>query len=516
LEASVMGTKQFLALLEVDKIQKYIFATNKLKEIRGASYLLSEINEKKTKEILHSKEYKNTANPILSVGGMTKVVFDIKDDDIKDDDIKDDAKAKAFLREVETLYKDVNIPVTTHIEPIDDNFSLALNKGEKAIRRKKESKQWGYQANTSPYYRRCTLCGVYPAEYKSLDNDNDNNRYDLLCTSCSMKRSRSNKRLDIYDKLREKFNENGIVIDDWPHQFKQIGKASRREGYMGFIMADANRMGGKIREIQNPEGLRQFSKKIKEINEKCLVDAIWEVFANTKKDNMLPVNILILGGDDMMMVTTAETAIKIALAYCDKFQKATKNDSSTPEISISAGVVIAKDTYPINSYVALGEELLKMAKKKSREYLEEGKEVGTIDYKVVTAAFSESIKITRYKKERIYKKDGDEFVLTFKPYSLEDMKKLIDFGAEFKKQDFPRNKIKSFEQILRQGKEASILDFLMMRSKLSKDNGQKGLMNRFLKDFDMIDTMPWRRKNDDVDDEYESNLLDLVEIYEFS
>jgi hypothetical protein len=496
-----MGTKQFLALLEVDKIQSYIFATNKLKEIRGASYLLSEINDKETKKILYSEEYKDTAKPILSVGGMTKVVFDNKDD----------VKAKAFLGEVETLYKDVNIPVTTHIEPIDDDFSSALEKGEKAIRRKKESKQYGYQANTSPYYKRCTLCGVYPAEYKSPDKDN--NRYDLLCTSCSMKRNRSNKRLDIYDKIREKFNENGIAIDDWPHQFKQIGEASRREGYMGFIVADANRMGGKIREIQNPDRLRLFSKKIKEINEKCLVDAIWEVFANTTKDIMLPVNILILGGDDMMMVTTAETAIKIALEYCDKFQKATEKDPSTPEISISAGVVIAKDTYPINSYVALGEELLRMAKKKSREYLEEGKEVGTIDYKVVTAAFSESLKITRYKKDRFYKKDSNEFLLTFKPYSLEDIKKLIDFGAEFKEKEFPRNKTKSFEKILRLGKEASILDFLMMKSKLSKDKGQKDLMNRFLNDFNMIDQMPWRRKKDD---EYESNLLDLVEIYEFS
>ncbi|MBE9593146.1 MAG: hypothetical protein IMF19_06670, partial [Proteobacteria bacterium] len=196
-----MGTKQFLALLEVDKIQSYIFATNKLKEIRGASYLLSEINDKETKKILYSEEYKDTAKPILSVGGMTKVVFDNKDD----------VKAKAFLGEVETLYKDVNIPVTTHIEPIDDDFSSALEKGEKAIRRKKESKQYGYQANTSPYYKRCTLCGVYPAEYKSPDKDN--NRYDLLCTSCSMKRNRSNKRLDIYDKIREKFNENGIAID---------------------------------------------------------------------------------------------------------------------------------------------------------------------------------------------------------------------------------------------------------------------------------------------------------------
>jgi CRISPR/Cas system-associated protein Cas10 (large subunit of type III CRISPR-Cas system) len=398
----------------------------------------------------------------------------------------------------------VSISVTTHREHIDGDFSAALANGEKAIRRKKESKQYSYQLNSSPYYKRCALCGIYPAESKSYDKNKK--KYDLLCASCSVKRYKSKKWLDIHTDIKQKFKANGKVIKDFPIQFNQIGDASRKEGYMGFIMADANRMGEKIRNIHDPNELEQFSKKIEEINKSCLVDAIWQAFENTPlKDNLLPVNILILGGDDMVMVTTAETAIKIALEYCDKFQKATK-----PEISISAAVVIAKDTYPINSYVALGEELLKMAKKKSREYLdfEEDKEVGTIDYKVVTGAFSESINITRYKKDRYYKKDNNEFLLTFKPYSLEDMGKLTYLGAEFKEKNFPRNKIKSFENMLRLGKGASILEFLTMKSRLSKE--QKGIMDKFLGEFDMVNLMPWRKKGD----KYESNLLDLVEIYE--
>lgn len=331
----------------------------------------------------------------------------------------------------------------------------------------------------------------------------------MLCASCSVKRDKSIERLDIYIDIKQKFEANGIVIKDFPIQFKQIGDASQKEGYMGFIMADANRMGEKIRNIHDPDKLKQFSNEVAKINKRCLVDAVWQAFENTTLNyNLLPVNILILGGDDMVMVTTAETAIKIALEYCDKFQKATEKNSSTPEISISAAVVIAKDTYPINSYMALGEELLKSAKKKSREYIEDDKEVGTIDYKVVTAAFSESIKITRYKKDRYYKKYNNEFLLTFKPYLLEDMRKLTDLGAKFKEKQFPRNKIKSFESILRRGKEVSILEFLTMKSRLSKE--QKGIMNKFLKDFNMINQMPWRKK----DNRYESNLLDLVEIYE--
>lgn len=489
-----MGTKQVLALLEVDKIHNYIFATNELKEIRGASYLLSEINEKKTKDIL--QHYPN-ADPILSIGGVTKVIFNDEND------------ADKFLKEMEEIYRQelVSISVTTHRETIDGDFSAALAKGEKAIRRKKESKQYSYQLNSSPYYKRCALCGIYPAECKSY-YDKKNKKYDLLCLSCSVKRDKSKERLEIYTEIKQKFEANGKVVKDFPIQFNQIGDTSRKEGYMGFIMADANRMGEKIRNIQDPDKLKQFSNEVSKINKRCLVDAIWDAFENTTlNDNLLPVNILILGGDDMVMVTTAETAIKIALEYCDKFQKATKKN---PEISMSAAVVIAKDTYPINSYVALGEELLKIAKKKSREYLdlEDDKEVGTIDYKVVTAAFSESIKITRYKKDRYYEKDNNKFLLTSKPYSLEDMRKLIYLGAKFKEKQFPRNKIKSFDKILRLGKGASILEFLMMKSKLS--NGQKDLMNEFLGEFDMVNLMPWRKK----DDRYESNLLDLVEIYE--
>jgi hypothetical protein len=89
------------------------------------------------------------------------------------------------------------------------------------------------------------------------------------------------------------------------------------------------------------------------------------------------------------------------------------------------------------------------------------------------------------------------------------MKMLINFCTEFKENNFPRNKIKFLEKILRLGKDASILEFLTMKSRLSKH--QKALIMDFLKKFNMVSQMPWR-KNGDV---YESNLLDLVEIYDF-
>ena len=101
-----MAAKQFLALLEVDKIQSYIFATNKLKEIRGASYLLSEINEATTAQVL--KDYSSAKKKILSTGGVTKVIFD------------DENEAYKFLKQMEGIYQRelITASVTTHVEPI--------------------------------------------------------------------------------------------------------------------------------------------------------------------------------------------------------------------------------------------------------------------------------------------------------------------------------------------------------------------------------------------------------------
>ena len=53
-----MPKSRFLVCLDTDKIKDYVFATNKLKEIRGASAILDELNQDITFNILQ-KEFGN-------------------------------------------------------------------------------------------------------------------------------------------------------------------------------------------------------------------------------------------------------------------------------------------------------------------------------------------------------------------------------------------------------------------------------------------------------------------------
>ena len=597
-----MNKVQSLALLEVDKIHSYIFATNNLKEIRGASYLLSKINEEETEQVL--KSCLTAKTKILSTGGVTKVIFD------------DENEAHLFLKQMERIYREdlITASVTTHVEPItpeylfswddvpgndskrllrflrDDwgidwaenagihksadgktirifkdenfaeitidvgkekaifkinggtryltvkkengklniynpNFHSAIEKGELAIRAKKEDKDCTFQVNTTGFYKICTRCGQYPA--KETESTQDGILW--LCASCKQKRTNTH-RLSIHDSITNKIKASHPEVGevDFPEQFEDIGKEAQVEGYMGYVVADGNRMGEKIKSPEvssNADVYHDFSKKVKECTDEALVEAIIESVPKTfERDNsvFLPVLVLILGGDDMTLVTTAESALPLANKFSQKFQQKTV-EKGVPKISMSVGVVISKITFPIFSYAKLGEELLKSAKRLSREMMKVGKEVGAIDFMVVTSPSTKSLEEVRRDTFYYEKKDtGERFWLTARPYTTKEsdydfnLDKLLNCTRRFKNSDFPRNKLKAMDRYLRLGRENSIHEFGTMRLRLEEPKKTHyGLLNDFIRTFKLHEKMPWRIENDKRGEYSLTNLLDLVEIYDF-
>lgn len=511
-----MSTKQALALLEVDKIHNYIFATNKLKEIRGASYLLSEINETKTEQVL--KSCSTARQKIISTGGVTKVIFD------------DENEAHDFFKQMERIYQEelITASVTTHVEPITYDFHSAIGKGESAIRRKKEDKKYIFQVNTSGYYKICTLCGQYPVK----ETESTPEGILWLCASCKQKRTYSHRRLPIHDRIDNIIKKDSPMVNkvEFPKEFEDIGEKSGMEGYMGYVVADGNRMGEKIKlpaVSSDAKRYHHFSEKVKECTDEALVEAITESVPKTsdERDNsvFLPVLVLILGGDDMTLVTTAESALLLANKFSQKFQQKTK-EKGIPEISMSVGVVISKIAFPIFSYAKLGEELLKSAKRLSRDrWSKDRKEVGTIDFMVVTSPSTQSLEEVRRDTFYYEKKDtGERFWLTARPYTTTEsdydfnLGKLLNFSRQFKNSDFPRTRLKAMERYLRMGKGNSILEFCTTRLRLkeTKETHYR-LLDDFISTFKLHEQMPWRIEKDKAGEYFLTNLLDLVEIYEF-
>ncbi|MFQ5640320.1 MAG: hypothetical protein ACE5IR_20255, partial [bacterium] len=86
----------YLAILDTDKVKDYVFATNDLKEIRGASGLLDNLNLEQMKLELNNGSYGSEGvdwRPIYIAGGGAKLLF------------KEQERAQCFVCEIEKKYQ---------------------------------------------------------------------------------------------------------------------------------------------------------------------------------------------------------------------------------------------------------------------------------------------------------------------------------------------------------------------------------------------------------------------------
>ena len=103
-----------------------------------------------------------------------------------------------------------------------------------------------------------------------------------------------------------------------------IGDRSSWRNYIGIVYADGNAMGQIVQAMIRPETFRQFSKIVDEsIQEACFtaLSEISESEVNKARENYeqqsgferLAADILLLGGDDLLVALPADRALDFAL-----------------------------------------------------------------------------------------------------------------------------------------------------------------------------------------------------------
>ncbi|MBM3302224.1 MAG: hypothetical protein FJY85_20015, partial [Deltaproteobacteria bacterium] len=131
-----------LVLFDCDRIKEYVFATGRLKEIRGASQLVKDLTEEAgLKERFPALIGK--ARIIYADGGAGKIVFPSPED------------AEAFRQCLEADYRRETVTgtVTTSCVSIGNGFSIAVRDGERELRRQKEARREWQQLAPGPYIR---------------------------------------------------------------------------------------------------------------------------------------------------------------------------------------------------------------------------------------------------------------------------------------------------------------------------------------------------------------------------
>mgnify|MGYP003357693775 CR=1 FL=1 len=372
-------------LFDVQSIQKYIFANNKLKANVGASYIVDRLFEDVLcKDVILKLEsgaditsWKTRRDSITSLptdvyvayigGGKALILIDNNHVNMIEDIIK------IFTKQVLVQYPGLKVGVTTGPITLEKNqFSI----DERQLFRQLKNNQYTlnpilHPANTGL----TTICDYSGDTADAVVNFGDGER--LVATSFVSKYNAfeaANVRLkkdlfgteDIEWIFPSKLNELG--------QNKSTEKSKTGINDIAIVHIDGNNMGARFISCNGLEERSALSEKVatKTLESfKSLIQWIidkYDILTKPKNleltDKMVPIRPIIVGGDDITFVCNARIAVQAAHFLMQELL----SDNHGISISSCAGIAVIPTSYPFFRGYQMAEQLCDSAKSKMRAY----------------------------------------------------------------------------------------------------------------------------------------------------
>jgi hypothetical protein len=197
-------------------------------------------------------------------------------------------------------------------------------------------------------------------------------------------------------------------------------------GYLALIHADGNGIGKRYKKRQQEAPKddplareahgEAFFHSMRVAVRQAVVAALRKTF--TEPGGVRPYEILMLGGDDLLLACRADRALDFARNYAEELTRHTLADGHP--LTVAIGVAIAQKTYPLHRLHELAEDLASSAKRLYRA-LSDDEKTSVIDWQVVTQSWFAGLAEARRQSERIrYQVDGrtETLLLTGRPYRV--------------------------------------------------------------------------------------------------
>ncbi len=445
--------KKFVLLLDTPSIKKFVFSTDKMQEISGASGILDSLNRKETIDIL-SKGM--DIEEIYCNGGTGQFIV-----------YSEEAEIENCLKNLQKKYMESTVGTAQiiygyEIWKQEDSYFDVVKKAHQNLGKNKAHRNEIIASEHTSFMKDCESCAINPAEVLKEKQ--------WICKVCEAKRKSfgETQTQGIWNSFIEylsKRNYLGSNTPKWyemrPENFDKIGERYKT-GKIALVYADGNSMGKVLMELNSKELSKLFSKVVDE----GIRNACYEIMARLcydKHKNFVYGNILLLGGDDLLVVIPAEDALQFAHDIAVEFTENTKNSiekacKSNQEIAnfftgereiirqngftISSGVVIGKAKQPFHMLLEQSEELLKLAKQKGNEHRSNLYCMPSyIDFHDATQTVFSGIK-----EAREYCWIGPQhnrIRMIRRPYSLEDLKDLMEHAKKIKDSKWPTSKLQN-------------------------------------------------------------------------
>ena len=379
-------TTKYLYGAAVQGIQSFIFQTNKLREIVGASELVEEICTEVFENLLFDNNIHARYEKIISAAGNIKYIFDERKDL--------ETIVRVFPKTV--AEKAPGITVSQAVVEYDENkFKDCIDDLEEklCIQRNKQP------INPMPQFmsiERSRRTGL-PAEEIRDDEfwDDASMRKDIAGNSLR----KLCKKSFYGENSNEKVDKDNIAFD--------VEDLTDQNDWIAIVHADGNSLGQVVKAIGGDKKKFQlFSKNLDTATKNAANKAYYDTINEPKGNEKYPLRPVVLGGDDMTVIIRGSLAIDYTKAFLEYFEQETKKllgeceeklldgvfADNTKNLTACAGIAFVKSSYSFYYGYELAEELCKAAKKDARKQGGEGNSIPScIMFHKVDDTFVESL-----------------------------------------------------------------------------------------------------------------------------
>lgn len=446
-------------LIDTVSIQRYVFGSNKLKEILGASHLIKEVYSSHLKEILQIDDDRYSAwreNPcsieirkpetpveVGYIGGGNALLF-FKQKDTAEKFIKDWTKR--------LLIETPGIVTAIASDIFDlDNFQTESRKLFSLLRKNKAEV---IPQTIIPRHGITSECS-HSGYSMDIWNETLPKKPEYVSAAANAKITAAE-----YAKKDIEHAYTDILGDDYcfTDELDRLGQNSGHDSHIAIVYIDGNGMGKRFQEMETLEDLRALSASVEKATQNSfrslLNNIIGEIskleeFLEIRRENgkkILPIRPVIIGGDDIVFVSEGRMGIYFAKLFIEAFEKQSVTDNKP--LTACAGIAITKTKYPFYRSYSLSEELCKNSKtvRKAKKDL-----YSWLDFHIAYGGFSGSLEEIREANYRITNRD-----LLMRPYRIGgegdslSFETLVAKTTELKK-ILPHSKIKELRLALTQG-----------------------------------------------------------------
>lgn len=335
----------------VQGIQDFIFKTNELKHIIGASELVEQICT------TVFDEYAMNGESVVRAAGNIKFIFDNESDCKK--------AVREFPKKVMMIAPGVTI--SQAVVPVGDDFDKAIDVIEAKLKA---------QRNKPPRSVTSGLIGIKRA--------NNNTGLPVVRIEKGEYKDESTVQKECFQDVKglceKSFGKHALLAKKVAYNVSDI---TDKNEWIAIIHADGNGLGKVIQKVgKKKDVFRRFSQELDTATKEAARKAFEVVEGQFVNKTIIPIRPVVLSGDDMTAFLRGDLAIDYATAFINAFEEKTREHlgeilreqhvfaEDKDYLTACAGIAFIKSSYPFYYGYQLAEDLCGHAKKDTKAIYE--------------------------------------------------------------------------------------------------------------------------------------------------